>query len=52
MTGAAAASGPTMALVAVEQRSPPGQRFLLGELAGLMPLGGRALLAATLKISP
>ena len=27
MTGAAAASGPTMALVAVEQRSPPGPAY-------------------------
>jgi hypothetical protein len=45
--GEAIGRGP-MALVAVEQRFPPGQRILADELVGrMMPFGGRALLAAT-----
>ena len=49
MTRAAEATGPgPMALVAVEQRFPPGQRILVDELAGrMLPFGGRVLLAAT-----
>lgn len=47
MTRAAEATGPgPMALVAIEQRFPPGQRILVDELAGrMLPAGGRALLA-------
>lgn len=49
MTRTAEATGPgPMALVAVEQRFPPGQRILVDELASrMLPFGGGSLLAPT-----